>query len=340
MTAPVSKSEPVGRRWPRPQIIVAATFAVALTLILAVTVGPLRAQNPGNTGNAANAIPDNDPNAAVTPGSNTAERAPELHSPDLYVFSFAQTEIQDVLRQIAREAGLNVVIGTDVRGTISIHLENVTLQQALDAVTASSYCRTHYDDETNALIIRGLPPEQAEAALRKVVGGEPRSFTIPLDRDIWQIAQAVATIVDETGVVVTNEQTRLLWVTAHVSVTERVATFIDTVLARPPMREGALSVPFGYSRRVVRVPRPLVQVRPDLETLLCEDPANWKVAESGTRTRRPEPERPSRFTVLNDVEGMLIITALDAVWDLIWDYLSAFELADQQQREPNNGDNG
>lgn len=52
----------------------------------------------------------------------------------LLSLDFQEADIRAVLRTLAVMGGINIVWGEDVKGTITVHLKNVTFQQALEII--------------------------------------------------------------------------------------------------------------------------------------------------------------------------------------------------------------
>ena len=69
--------------------------------------------------------------AAGPPASRPAPRVPRL------TIEVAHADIHNMLRLIADVGRLNIVVGEDVQGKVSLHLRNVPWTDALDAVLAS-----------------------------------------------------------------------------------------------------------------------------------------------------------------------------------------------------------
>ncbi|MEK7872110.1 MAG: secretin N-terminal domain-containing protein, partial [Nitrospirota bacterium] len=51
-----------------------------------------------------------------------------------YSLEFRDADLKDVLRALAQENGLNVIIGEDVAGRVTLSFKNVSLMEALDAI--------------------------------------------------------------------------------------------------------------------------------------------------------------------------------------------------------------
>ncbi len=71
----------------------------------------------------------------VEAAAATAESSDELVSMD-----FRQTEIGDVLRLLAKQYDLNIIIADDIKGPVSVQFSNVGIDEALDAIiTVNGY---------------------------------------------------------------------------------------------------------------------------------------------------------------------------------------------------------
>ena len=74
---------------------------------------------------------------------NRAESAPPAHPARaagrarLISLDFKDADVVNIVRVLAAESGMNIVIGDDVKGKISIALHNVPWEQALDAILAA-----------------------------------------------------------------------------------------------------------------------------------------------------------------------------------------------------------
>ncbi|MBU1133972.1 MAG: secretin and TonB N-terminal domain-containing protein [Candidatus Omnitrophica bacterium] len=92
-------------------------------------------------------------------------------SPIIEYLEFRGVDIKDVLRQLAKQYDLNIVFSKSVEGPITIQLQNVTIEAALDAiVTINGFV---YSKRGN--VIRVATPQEAEkfAPLEKEEGGLP-----------------------------------------------------------------------------------------------------------------------------------------------------------------------
>ncbi|HEY2924503.1 MAG TPA: secretin N-terminal domain-containing protein [Candidatus Eisenbacteria bacterium] len=95
-------------------------------------------------------------------------------------FNFKDARVQDAIRLIAGQFGLNVVIGKDAGGTLTANLSNVTVEQAMATVSDATGCEYTLQDKvlivnpsglkTQVFPLRYLDPSAAAEAVQKVLG--------------------------------------------------------------------------------------------------------------------------------------------------------------------------
>lgn len=82
---------------------------------------------------------------------------------------FADTDVVQVLKALATQADANIVTSPDVKGTISISLKNVTVEEALTVVTAIAGLRYQKLDRT--IIV--APPDKITSIMHNASVGSP-----------------------------------------------------------------------------------------------------------------------------------------------------------------------
>jgi type IV pilus assembly protein PilQ len=89
-----------------------------------------------------------------------------LQRPRLISLDFKDADINNVLRILAEFSGLNIVTSEDVKGKVTVKLQNVPWQQALDSVVRAS--KLAYVQEGNIIRVDKLEnlTKEAEAAFR------------------------------------------------------------------------------------------------------------------------------------------------------------------------------
>lgn len=103
--------------------------------------------------------------------AQVAEPAVSLE-PGVISLDFREAEIQTVLQALARKAKINIVSGKDVTGLVSIHLESVTWEQALDTIV-----KTYgfgYEKDSNVILVTTLEElKTRREAVKDLVEIEP-----------------------------------------------------------------------------------------------------------------------------------------------------------------------
>jgi len=121
--------------------------AFALLTILAAAA---RADEPKTTGAGQ---PKAKANAVVRLNAETVSGV------RLISLQTAKAEITDVLRMVAEQGELNLVIGPNVKGEVSVYLDNVDVQTALKSITLNNGFVYQVDDD---VISVSKPPEATE----------------------------------------------------------------------------------------------------------------------------------------------------------------------------------
>ena len=96
--------------------------------------------------------------AADPPPSAEPMQVAQLPAPAeeaaLISLDFRQAEVQTVLQALARKAGINIVSTPTVAGEVTLHLENVTWEQALSTIV--SMTGLAYDKRDNVILVSTL----------------------------------------------------------------------------------------------------------------------------------------------------------------------------------------
>lgn len=66
-------------------------------------------------------------------------------------FHFSNVPVRSALRLLAEEGGVNLIVSDAVQGTVSLHLEGVTWEQALDVVLRLKDLRQHVHGSTRTV---------------------------------------------------------------------------------------------------------------------------------------------------------------------------------------------
>ncbi len=128
---------------------------------------------------------------------------------------FREADIRDVLQLIADVSGLNIISGEDVEGTVSIKLENVPWDQALDIIMETN----GFDKKVMGNVIRVAPAavlaqeeEDRLLAIQKKDELQPLHFKIvPVNyADAAELQEKIQDILSPRGNVTVDERTNSL----------------------------------------------------------------------------------------------------------------------------------
>ncbi len=193
---------------------------------------------------------------------------------------FRATDIKDVLRLISRQYGLNLVISSEIKGEVSLSLNNVSLQDALTAIlNANGF---HYVVENDILLVK---------ALNRSVLGELDSRVYKLHyTDAIDVLETVNTLLTAKG----SAQVM------HLVKTEEVKEMRSDILVVSDLPENLNRIDKIIDQ--IDVPQQLVLIEVRLiETLLSEDQKfgfDWP-DKIGTKISGADPSR----TITADYNG-------------------------------------
>ncbi|HEV2607082.1 MAG TPA: secretin and TonB N-terminal domain-containing protein [Xanthomonadaceae bacterium] len=92
---------------------------------------------------------------AAAPGSAHAvqgsARAVAKQSVETTTFNFSNIPVRSALQLISEQGHFNLIVSDSVQGTVSIHLVNVTWEQALDIVLRLKGLHQHIDGNTRSV---------------------------------------------------------------------------------------------------------------------------------------------------------------------------------------------
>ncbi|MCJ7813442.1 hypothetical protein MUP95_09045, partial [bacterium] len=119
------------------------------------------------SGSNTSSIPENQAQKAVIQASPVVEEeASAIPWNQEVSFRFQETPIKDVLRLIATSNNINIVIGEDVKGNVTMNLEGVTLKQALEKVIYMH--NSEYIVDEDIIIVKSMDVKYKGGMITKV----------------------------------------------------------------------------------------------------------------------------------------------------------------------------
>jgi len=90
-------------------------------------------------------------------GSSSQSKPTTARSKELLTMDFVNADLQGVLRLLAEQNNINLVVNENISGTVTVHFVNVTLKGALDAILKSN--GFDYIIQDNILIVKPIDTE-------------------------------------------------------------------------------------------------------------------------------------------------------------------------------------
>ena len=121
----------------------------------------------------------------------------------------AKSEIRDALRLIAQSGNVNLIIGPDIEGNVSVHLDNVPVEVALKSIAVNNNLR--YAVEDGVVTITRMPPADINAPPPHLV---TRAFVLQA-QDAARVKDAIEHVLTKNGkMTVLNENSDVSYVTS------------------------------------------------------------------------------------------------------------------------------
>lgn len=132
---------------------------------------------------------------------------------------FREVDIKDVLRQLAKQYGLNIVFSEKVAGLVTVQLSKVTLEEALDSiVTVNGFV---YNKRGS--VIKVTTPEEANNE-----GKQTRLFKLN-NADALKIKETLAKVLTAEGSIEADSRSNSIIVTDSLAVVNKVQTMIPSL---------------------------------------------------------------------------------------------------------------
>ena len=172
----------------------------------------------------------------VTPAvvaGQTQVGTPKEYTGEPISMSVRDSDVREVLRTFAQLSGLNIVIQPGVRGTVTVELERVPWDQALDQILKIN--GLGYELEGNIMRIAPLSVLESEAKRAQSIA-QAQALSLPLRTVIKRLSYSKASeissllqrgaggIMSQRGSVIVDGRTNTL-------IIKEIPTYIDTVLA-------------------------------------------------------------------------------------------------------------
>lgn len=129
---------------------------------------------------------------------------------------FREVDIKDVLRQLSKQYKLNIVFSESVSGLITVQLNNVTIEEALDAIiTINGFVYTKKGD-----VIKVSTPEESEKE-----GKQTRVFKLN-NADASKLKDTLSKILSSDGKIEADARSNAVIVTDNVTVISKINEMI------------------------------------------------------------------------------------------------------------------
>lgn len=148
--------------------------------------------------------------------------------------SLKDADVREVLRSFARISGLNVVIQPGVKGTVTVELESVPWDQALDQILKIN----NLGYELDGNIMRIAPVDVLEREARRAQAlQQAQALSIPLRTVVKRLSYSTASEVSRllrsggAGGILSQRGTVIIDARTNTLIIKELPNFIDTVLA-------------------------------------------------------------------------------------------------------------
>lgn len=132
--------------------------------------------------------------------------------------NFKNADIRDVLTGIARESGVNIVLSSEVQGSVTIYLDNVSIKEAFKHISRSNNFAYKMDD--NVVYV-----DKADVIETKEM--RKNYYYKPENIDILKLEEIVKNYISKEGKVVVDTFSGMLIVTDSNSNIERIKKLIS-----------------------------------------------------------------------------------------------------------------
>ena len=245
--APAPKSEP------RPEPKAAAAKEVPVTTLCAPQETPATTGAPVQTEAKPTAEP---PQAKFRPRTVVGEE--EKYSGDIISLKIKDSDLKDVVLYLAEFAGLNVVFDPDVRGTVTVNLQDVPWDQTLDIILKQNKMGKTIDGNILRIapiaVLTREEEDQRKLTESKELAGPVMVKTITLS---YSKAKDVATLlqskVSERGEIVVDERTNTLLISEvrdKLELLEKLISVVDTPTPQVSIEARVVEAATNFARNL------------------------------------------------------------------------------------------
>jgi type IV pilus assembly protein PilQ len=223
--APAPKSEP------RPEPKAAAAKEVPVTTLCAPQETPATTGAPVQTEAKPTAEP---PQAKFRPRTVVGEE--EKYSGDIISLKIKDSDLKDVVLYLAEFAGLNVVFDPDVRGTVTVNLQDVPWDQTLDIILKQNKMGKTIDGNILRIapiaVLTREEEDQRKLTESKELAGPVMVKTITLSYSkAKDVAALLRTKISSRGEIIVDDRTNTLLISEvrdKLDLLEKLITIVDT----------------------------------------------------------------------------------------------------------------
>jgi type IV pilus assembly protein PilQ len=167
------------------------------------------------------------PPSANEPTSNAGGQVEENNN--LLTLNFKDADIRDVLRILSLKSGINMVYGDDVTGTITVHLDNVTFENAFDIIL--SLKGLTYEKVTDNVYRIATPAKISSERATMVTATEVYVINYA---DAQEISGSLASVLGSQGKIQIDKRTNSLIVSDTPANLRKVADMIKALDIETP----------------------------------------------------------------------------------------------------------
>lgn len=158
-------------------------------------------------------------------GTISVTREPGIARGPVFSMEFRDADLKDVLRAIGQENNLNIIVGEDVQGKLTLSFQKVTLKDALDAIFRN-YNLTSFQEGSVLRVVKSPFLEGEENLITKMI---PMNYTKAKDS-----ALTVKGLLSRKGSLAVDERTNTLLVRDVPDNVEKILSIVGSLDSKTP----------------------------------------------------------------------------------------------------------